>query len=120
MIGLSYRRISTLIEKPISIILDIANHLITPFRRPDTRLLITPKRIRLISFIRIYANHRRIIYGQLSHALGYNCLHDIIRQALAKENYFRFKTKSTPFITDINQVRRISYVDVGLQLLIFY
>jgi hypothetical protein len=57
MVGLSYRRIFTLIEKPISTVLDIVNHLITPPNRPDTRLLITPERIRLIFFIRMNANH---------------------------------------------------------------
>jgi hypothetical protein len=120
MVGLSYRRISTLIEKPISIVSDIANHPTTPPNRPDARLLATPERIRLISFIRMNANHRRMTYGQLSHALGYNCSHDTIRRALAEENYSRFKARSAPFITDINQVRRVNYVDISLQLPIFH
>jgi hypothetical protein len=102
MIGLSYRRISTLIEKPISTVSDIANHLITPPNRPDIRLLVTPERIHLILFIRMNTTHRRITYGQFSHALGYNCSHDTIRRALAEENYSRFKVRSAPFITDIN------------------
>jgi hypothetical protein len=102
MVGLSYRRISILIKKPISTVSDIANHLITPPSRPDARLLTTSERMRLILFVRMNTNHRRITYDQLSHALGYNCSHDIIRRALAEENYSRFKARSAPFITDIN------------------
>jgi hypothetical protein len=119
-VGLNYRRISILMNKPVSTISDIANHPTTSPKRPDTKLLITPNRLHLILFVRMNADHRRITYSQLSHTLSYNCLHDTIRRALTQDNYSRFKVKSAPFITDVNQVRRLSYVDDSLQLPIFH
>lgn len=109
---LSYRCISALMKKPVSTVSDIVNHLTTPPRRSEPT--------HLILYVRMNANHRRMILGQLAHALGYDCSHATIRRALAKDNYSQDKVRPVPFITDINKVRRMSYVDDRLQLPIFH
>jgi hypothetical protein len=64
--------------------------------------------------------HRRMTLGELSHAMRYTCSESTVRRALALENLFRFVVKSQPFISEINRVCRINYVNVGITLPTFH
>jgi Transposase len=120
VVGLSFRRISALFNKLVTTVSYIANHPTTRLKRPDVSFFGTPERERLFAYIQTNAETRRMTIGQLLYNLGYTCSNTTVRRALKDANYFRYLAKSAPFITDTNQVKRVSYVDVGLVLLIFY
>jgi hypothetical protein len=64
--------------------------------------------------------HRRMTLGELSHAMGYTCSESTVQRALALENLFRFVTKSQPFISEMNRVYKINYVNAGIILPTFH
>jgi hypothetical protein len=98
----------------------IARQLTTPLKRPSATIFNTPARRTLIVFIKSDPAHRRLTLGEILYAMGYTCSEATVRRTLAMENLFRFVAKSQPFITEINRVCRINYVDTGLTLPLFY
>jgi hypothetical protein len=118
--GFTLGRISAMVRKPISTISYIARQPTTPPRRRTTMILDTPARRELALFVQSDPAHRRMSLGELSHAMGYTCSESTVRRALAMENLFRYIAKSQPFITEMNRVCRINYVDAGLALPYFH
>jgi hypothetical protein len=114
--GFTLDRISSLMERPISTIGDIARNPTTPPRTGRSwAILDTPKRRTMINFLRADPQHRRFTLGELKHALGYTCSDTTLRRALAKENHFRYVAKSFPWLTQAHMLKRINYVDACLQ-----
>ena len=103
-----------MVGRPISTVGDIACQPTTPRRRLN-HILDTPAR-RDVIFIEAVPAHRRMTLGELSHAIGYTCSESTVRRALTLENLFRFITRSQPFISEMNRVCRINYVDAGIAL----
>jgi hypothetical protein len=105
-----------MVGRPISTVGDIARWLATPPRRRLNHILDRPARRELVIFIEADPAHRRMTLGELSHAIGYTCSESTVRRALTLENLFRFITKSQPFISEMNRVCRINYVDAALPI----
>jgi hypothetical protein len=101
-----------MIRKPISTIRYIARYLTTPPKRPSDAIFDIPGRRALVLFIKANPAYRRMTLGEVSHVIGYTCSEATVRRALTMENLFRFITKSQPFITEINRVCRINYIDM--------
>jgi hypothetical protein len=118
--GFTLEAIAGMIQKPISTIGYIARQPTTPPKRPLNVIFDTPARRALVLFIEADPAHRRLSLGELSHAMGYTCSESTVRRALAMENLFRFIAKSQPFITEMNRVCRVNYVDQGLALPSFH
>jgi hypothetical protein len=98
----------------------IARQPTTPPKRPSATIFNTPARRALVIFIKSDPAHRRLTLGEISHAMGYTCSEATIRRTLTIENLFRFVAKSQPFITEMNRICRINYVDAGLTLPLFH
>jgi hypothetical protein len=114
--GFTLDRISTMVGRPISTVGDIARRPATPPRRRLNHILDTPARRELVIFIEADPAHRRMTLGELSHAMGYTRSESTVRRALALENLFRFIARPQPFISEMNRVCRINYVDAGIAL----
>jgi len=97
--GLTTAQITAKMNMPEFTIKDILRGPTTPTKpaKYASRVVTSPARNRLISFVESSALARRMTYGQLKHYLGLDWSDFTVKTMLYKEGYKRFKARPQPF-----------------------
>lgn len=109
--GLTTAQITAKINMPESTIKDILRGPTTPTKpaKYAPRVVTSPARNRLISFVESSALARRMTYGQLKHHLGLDWSDSTVKTTLYKEGYKRFKARPQPFLNQKTKDLRLQW-----------